>query len=69
MVEMIINNIPQKQRVTPRKRTPKKRLYNRNPAVNAMLIEEEGNDNYADLADFIDPTPDLSLQELGFHFK
>ena len=66
---MILNAIPQKQRVTPRKRTPKKRLYNRNPAVNAMLMDEDGNDNYADLADFIDPTPDLSLQEFDIHFK
>lgn len=42
-------------------------MYNRNPAVNAMLEEEEvGADNYDDLADFIDPTPDTSLNNVQF---
>lgn len=47
----------------PRKRKGRKRVFNRNPAVNAMLEEEEEKqDNYDDLVDFIDPTPDHSLQ-------
>ena len=45
-------------------------MHNRNPAVNAMLEEEEvGVDNYEDLADFIDPTPDTSLQNMKLFFS
>lgn len=51
------------EKKTPTKRRGRKRVFNRNPAVNAMLEEEEEKqDNYDDLADFIDPTPDHSLQ-------
>ena len=45
------------------------RLYNRNPVINDLLKEEAGSDNYDDLADFIDPSPDLSMQEIQRYLK
>ena len=45
------------------------RLYNRNPVINDLLKEEAGSDNYDDLADFIDPSPDLSIQEIQRYLK
>lgn len=65
-MKRVIESLPAKQRPAA-KRKNQKRMYNRNPAVNAMLEEEEvGADNYEDLADFIDPTPDTSLQNYKF---
>lgn len=62
----LARSLLEKKKLTSRKRkSPRKRkLFNRNPAVNALLEEEMGNDNYEDLADFIDPTPDHSLKHL-----
>ena len=52
---------------SPTKRRSRRRVFNRNPAVNALLEEEEESvDNYDDLADFIDPTPDTSLENVHF---
>ena len=49
---------------SPKKRKAQGRLYNRNPAINELLKEEAGSDNYDDLTNFIDPTPDLSIKEV-----
>ena len=46
------------------KRKAQGRLYNRNPAINELLREEAGSDNYDDLTNFIDPSPDISIREV-----
>lgn len=67
MLQEIIHFLPSKQQTAKTVKRNHKRMYNRNPAVNAMLEEEEvGGDNYDDLADFIDPTPDTSLNNVQF---
>ena len=66
-IRQILDFLTEKQKVNGGKKKNVKRMYNRNPAVNAMLEEEEvGADNYEDLADFIDPTPDYSLRNVHF---
>ena len=66
-IRHILHFLPAKQKANGGKKKNVKRMYNRNPAVNAMLEEEEvGVDNYEDLADFIDPTPDYSLRNAHF---
>lgn len=50
--------------LSPKKRKVQPRLYNRNPAINELLKEEAGSDNYDDLTNFIDPTPDISIKEV-----
>lgn len=50
--------------LSPKKRKAQGRLYNRNPAINELLREEAGSDNYDDLTNFIDPSPDISIREV-----
>ena len=50
--------------LSPKKRKMPTRLYNRNPAINELLKEEAGSDNYDDLTNFIDPAPDISIKEV-----